>query len=96
MTINSGANITVALLLVPLYQCVDSKNEPLDYLVYLFCFMVQAHAESTIGAWQLCLEMMGIVACLTNLLLAVVVSKNVDMYVPKSMTDQLGTIEGKV
>lgn len=57
---------------------------------------VQAHAESTIGAWQVCLEMLGIVACLTNLLLVVLVSENVSMYVPKSMSDHLGTFEGKV
>lgn len=56
----------------------------------------QTHAESSIGAWQLCLEMVGVVACLTNLLLAVLVSKNVDMYVPSSMAEQLGSFEAKV
>eukprot|EP00903_Cladosiphon_okamuranus_P007574 g7348.t1 len=56
----------------------------------------QSHAESSIGAWQLCLEMVGVVACLTNLLLAVLVSKNVDLYVPTSMVEQLGSFEAKV
>lgn len=60
------------------------------------CCNVQAHAESSIGAWQLCLEMVGVVACLTNLLLAVLVSKNVDLYVPTSMAEQLGSFEAKV
>lgn len=36
------------------------------------------------------------VSCLTNLLLAVIVSKNVSLYVPSSWSAQLGTIEGKV
>lgn len=60
------------------------------------CRSPQTHAESSIGAWQLCLEMIGVVACLTNLLLAVLVSENVDLYVPKSMTEQLGSFEAKV
>lgn len=54
------------------------------------------HAESSIGAWQLCLEMIGVVACLTNLLLAVLISKHVDLYVPASMADHLGSFEAKV
>lgn len=40
--------------------------------------------------------MIGVVACLTNLLLAVLVSKNVDLYVPASMVEQLGSFEAKV
>lgn len=56
----------------------------------------QTHVESSIGAWQLCLEMIGVVACLTNLLFAVLVSENVSAHVPKSMTEQLGSFEGKV
>lgn len=40
--------------------------------------------------------MVGVVACLTNLLLAVLVSQNVDRYVPTSMTEQLGSFEAKV
>ena len=40
--------------------------------------------------------MIGVVACLTNLLLAVLVSKNVDLYVPTSMAEQLGSFEAKV
>lgn len=40
--------------------------------------------------------MLGIVACLTNLLLVVLVSENVSMYVPKSMSEHLGSFEGKV
>lgn len=40
--------------------------------------------------------MLGIVACLTNLLLVVLVSENVSMYVPKSMSEHLGSFEAKV
>lgn len=40
--------------------------------------------------------MVGVVACLTNLLLAVLVSENVDRYVPTSMAEQLGSFEAKV
>lgn len=40
--------------------------------------------------------MLGIVACLTNLLLIVLVSENVSLYVPKSMSNHLGSFEGKV
>ena len=57
---------------------------------------MQTHEEASIGAWQLCLEMIGVVACLSNLLLAVMVSQNVSSYVPASMTERLGSIEGKV
>ena len=57
---------------------------------------MQSHEEASIGAWQLCLEMIGVVACMTNLLLAVMVSENVTSYVPKTMSEQLGSFEGKV
>lgn len=57
---------------------------------------MQTHEEASIGAWQLCLEMIGVVACLTNLLLAVMVSENISSYVPKTMSEQLGSFEGKV
>ena len=56
----------------------------------------QSHAESTIGAWQLCLEIVAIVACLTNLVLAVLVCEHVSLYTPDGLSDHLGSTEAKV
>lgn len=56
----------------------------------------QAHAEATIGSWEVCLEIIGVVACLTNLLLVLLVSEHVSLYVPTSWSDQMGSFEGKV
>lgn len=57
---------------------------------------MQCHSEATIGAWQLCLEIMGIVACLTNLLLAVFVSQHVSLYTPDLISEHAGSMEAKV
>ncbi|CAM9477388.1 unnamed protein product, partial [Ectocarpus sp. 12 AP-2014] len=87
----------VVFPLAPLFAYINNIWEfKLDLSQLVKTRRPKTHAESSIGAWQLCLEMVGVVACLTNLLLAVLVSKNVDMYVPSSMAEQLGSFEAKV
>ncbi|CAN0242461.1 unnamed protein product [Ascophyllum nodosum] len=86
----------VVFPLAPLFAILNNVWEfKLDQKQLVKSRRPHSHAESTIGAWQLCLEIVAIVGCLTNLVLAVFICEHVSLYTPEGLSSHFGSLEAK-
>ncbi|CAN0334131.1 unnamed protein product, partial [Discosporangium mesarthrocarpum] len=74
---------SVAFPLAPLLALVNNKFEfMLDLKMLVEGRRPHVHVQSSIGSWRLCLQAIAYVSCFTNILIAVLMSENIELYVP--------------